>query len=168
MAKSKRTLSLSDPGFRIGPELVQNRTEQDIFQSWRFGALRGRKGSEDYRHHYLLPGCLQRLPGQEVSGKSQTRCSPSTCSCRALRFGLEMQERGAPGPHPRSKETRGRGGKYRARGLTSAWVLSAGFSEAVNPAGWEGAGPGRGGRRAEQLTNEGSTAQFWKASATSQ
>lgn len=46
------------------------------------------------------------------------------------------------------KETRGRGRQSRAWGLASAWVLSEGFSEAVTPAGREGAGLGRGWGRA--------------------
>ena len=71
---NKQTLSLSDPGFRIGPKLVQNWTEQDIFQSWSLGTLRGRTRFKNYRHHYLLPGCLQGLFSQKVSRKSWTKC----------------------------------------------------------------------------------------------
>ncbi|KAM7141676.1 myosin-10-like [Molossus nigricans] len=51
-------------GVRIGPKLVQNWTEKDIFQSWSFGTFRGRKGFKNYQYHYLLPGCLLRSLGQ--------------------------------------------------------------------------------------------------------
>lgn len=56
-----------DQSLGAGPQLVQNWTEQDLLPSWSPGTPGGRAGSEDHRHHHLLPGSVQGLPGQEVS-----------------------------------------------------------------------------------------------------
>lgn len=91
---NKQTLSLSDPGFRTGPKLVQDWTEQDIFQSWSSGTLRGRKRFKNYRYHYLLSGCLQRLFSQKVSGKSCIKCLESVLVLISMCFVRKIRERG--------------------------------------------------------------------------
>lgn len=55
-----------DQSLGAGPQLIQNWTEQDLFPRWCPGTLRGRTRPEDHRHYHLLPGSLQRIPGQKV------------------------------------------------------------------------------------------------------
>lgn len=73
--KKKRQTSLTKPSTcsffvdsstRAWWQPLPYRPEQNIFQSWSPGSLRGRERPEDHRHHYLLPGRLQRIPGTQV------------------------------------------------------------------------------------------------------
>lgn len=56
-----------DQSLGARPQLVQNWTEQDLLPSGSPGTPGRRAGPEDHRHHHLLPGCVQGVPGQEVS-----------------------------------------------------------------------------------------------------
>lgn len=106
-----------------------------------------------YLCHVLCLRWRRKSAGQEVP------VAWESCSCGT---GVQVCRWTSPLRTCR-REERDKGPRQTVKGSGARFSvgLSKGFSEAVTPAGREGAGLGRGG--AEQPSGEGSTARLWKA-----